>query len=58
MEEDYKTKMITARVKPEVKEFYDNYRGLASKVLEDFYDQHKTLISGEFKPIRARRREK
>ena len=43
MAKDKKTKMISARVCEEVKDFYDNYRGLAAQVLKDFYSQYKEM---------------
>jgi len=43
MTKDKKTKMVSARVCEEVKDFYDNYRGLTSQVLEDFYWQYKEM---------------
>jgi len=43
MTKDKKTKMVSARVCEEVKDFYDNYRGLTAQVLEDFYWQYKEM---------------
>lgn len=43
MAKQNKTKIISSRVCEEVKNFYDNYRGLTSQVLEDFYFQYKEM---------------
>ena len=43
MKKDNKTAFITARVREKVKEFFEGYRGLPSKVLEDFYTQYKEM---------------
>ena len=43
MAKENKSERISARVCKEVKEFYDNYRGLTSQVLEDFYWQYKGM---------------
>ena len=43
MIKENKTARISARVCKEVKDFYDNYRGLTSQVLEDFYFQYQEM---------------
>ena len=43
MAKENKSERISARVCKEVKDFYDNYRGLTSQVLEDFYWQYKEM---------------
>ena len=58
MKNQYKTEIITARAKPKVKEFYDQYRGLSSKVLENFFDQHKALQAMAYKKSQSDQKDK
>ena len=54
MTRENKSERISARVCKEVKDFYDNYRGLTSQVLEDFYWQHKEMQEKKIeKPVDA-----
>jgi len=44
-----KNATLTVRIKEEPKAFFKEHRGLAGRVLEDFYFQWKTMMDKEIK---------